>query len=123
MPSFRSVQQVGPPSWRFITWLGAFGFTSEKPVELITSLEEAQFYLVRDKRTAKRTLQQNGYTKDTKLSAEGAKSARAKASSSSSWRAGSWVNGNNKAMRASAAYPAEFAQMLARVAADYIKRK
>ena len=103
-----------------MTWLGGFNFPAMKPLELITTLKEASFYLVRSKKTARETLEGNGWL-DQALSSEAPKSAAASRRSGTSWRQGVWVNGRHGLMKASSEYPQEFAKMIAYVVFQHVK--
>ena len=109
-PEFEALQGIVQMT-RFVTWLGAFGYSSAKPVAFYTSHIEANFYLVRSRKDAQERV---GASKKP-LFTEAAKSQSAASSSgaSTTWRKDKWVNGDKEKMSASSEYPEEFAERLA----------
>ena len=117
-PEFEALQGIVQMT-RFVTWLGAFGYSSAKPVAFYTSHIEAPFYLVRTRKDAQERV---GASKKP-LFTEAAKSQSAASSSgaSTTWRKDKWVNGDKEKMSASSEYPEEFAERLAYVFFSHFK--
>ena len=107
---------------RFITWLGAFGHPSPKPLECWNTIPELSMYVVRCKRLSdERLASVSKKPRGATLTFESKKSSQA--SGSDTWRKGTWVTGNKADMRSSQSYPREFAEIIAKAAVRYFKDK
>ena len=102
---------------RWITWLGAFGCKSPKPIEMYSTLPEADMYLVRNQKSANSRAGKRAGVKKRPAALLTKQTAKTSSSSGSdSWRPNVWITGNKKKMKQSQEYPYESAAKIADLA-------